>query len=556
MSKLVRSIKNVASGYTTTQVKVRNATSNDMYGPTILEMEEISQLTYQNYELLEIMDMVDKRLNDKGKNWRHVMKSLVLLDYLLHCGSESVVLWCKDNIYIIKTLREFQYVDETGADHGKSIRIKAKEMTSLLLDDDKLRAERSDKKQWKKNLKHDAMPYSPNTGYGQQASSGRQNNLDNRRRERNRRYSQSNNNNETDEDLLRAIEESKLTAEQEKLRKLGDEGDDEDIRMAIMLSKEEEQQREMNQQASGLYTDIPPQSSNNPFDQYQQQPQQQFFMGEPIYQQVDVNGNPFELSNKQTTAPTGSQQGTYSVIGNGIQYASDTGLYNFQPQVQSPILLSQQQLQQQPAPLQPLKTGSNNPFAQNNLDTQSTSQIQTNNKPTLAQLQQTHQNYAQSSNLPQQYSPMGSLPMQNASANPIVPRKTGSKYDELNELLSSKDGLDTYGNAGELRLPAQHTKTEFVNNALQPQQTAGGSKNPFIGQQYTGVPSANNLQPSYTGYGFGNSINQEQSQPIQQQNTQQQYDQQQNQYSQQQYIQQQHHNNYQGKQQPPSLIDL
>ena len=37
--------------------------------------------------------MLDKRLNDKGKNWRHVLKSLKVLDYCLHEGSELVVTW-------------------------------------------------------------------------------------------------------------------------------------------------------------------------------------------------------------------------------------------------------------------------------------------------------------------------------------------------------------------------------------------------------------------------------------------------------------------------------
>ena len=30
-------------------------------------------LTYRN-DFVEIMEMLDKRLNDKGKNWRHVFK--------------------------------------------------------------------------------------------------------------------------------------------------------------------------------------------------------------------------------------------------------------------------------------------------------------------------------------------------------------------------------------------------------------------------------------------------------------------------------------------------
>jgi epsin len=66
------------------------------------------------------MDMIDKRLNDKGKNWRHVLKALKVTDYCLHEGSELVVTWAKQNIFIIKTLREFQYIDEDGRDVGQN----------------------------------------------------------------------------------------------------------------------------------------------------------------------------------------------------------------------------------------------------------------------------------------------------------------------------------------------------------------------------------------------------------------------------------------------------
>ncbi len=66
------------------------------------------------------MDMLDKRMNDKGKNWRHVLKSLKVLDYCLHEGSELVVTWARKNVYLIKTLREFQYVDDDGKDVGQN----------------------------------------------------------------------------------------------------------------------------------------------------------------------------------------------------------------------------------------------------------------------------------------------------------------------------------------------------------------------------------------------------------------------------------------------------
>ena len=66
------------------------------------------------------MDMLDKRMNDKGRNWRHVLKSLKVLDYCLHEGSELVVTWARKNVYIIKTLREFQYIDDDGKDVGQN----------------------------------------------------------------------------------------------------------------------------------------------------------------------------------------------------------------------------------------------------------------------------------------------------------------------------------------------------------------------------------------------------------------------------------------------------
>jgi hypothetical protein len=33
-------------------------------------------------------------------------------------GSENVVLYAKENIYVVKTLKEFQHVDDAGKDVG------------------------------------------------------------------------------------------------------------------------------------------------------------------------------------------------------------------------------------------------------------------------------------------------------------------------------------------------------------------------------------------------------------------------------------------------------
>lgn len=87
------------------QVKVREATSNDPWGPPSSLMAEISDLTYNVVAFSEIMQMVWKRLNDHGKNYRHVYKALVLLDYLVKTGNEKIAQQCRENIFAIQTLR-------------------------------------------------------------------------------------------------------------------------------------------------------------------------------------------------------------------------------------------------------------------------------------------------------------------------------------------------------------------------------------------------------------------------------------------------------------------
>lgn len=96
MPAIRRTLKNVVKNYSDAQVKVREATSNDPWGPSSTLMSEIADLTYNVVAFTEIMQMVWKRLNDDGKNWRHVYKSLVVLDYIIKTGSEkvSVLLYC------------------------------------------------------------------------------------------------------------------------------------------------------------------------------------------------------------------------------------------------------------------------------------------------------------------------------------------------------------------------------------------------------------------------------------------------------------------------------
>lgn len=123
-------------------MKVREATSNDPWGPSSTLMAEIADLTYNVVAFSEIMQMIWKRTNDHGKNWRHVYKALLLLEYLIKTGSEKVAQQCKENIFSIQTLKDFQHLEE-GKDQGVHVREKAKQMVTLLKDDERLKAERA-----------------------------------------------------------------------------------------------------------------------------------------------------------------------------------------------------------------------------------------------------------------------------------------------------------------------------------------------------------------------------------------------------------------------------
>lgn len=142
-SSIRRQMKNIVNNYSEAEIKVREATSNDPWGPSSSLMTEIADLTYNVVAFSEIMSMIWKRLNDHGKNWRHVYKALTLLDYLIKTGSERVAQQCKENIFAIQTLKDFQYIDRDGKDQGINVREKSKQLVSLLKDDEQLKTERA-----------------------------------------------------------------------------------------------------------------------------------------------------------------------------------------------------------------------------------------------------------------------------------------------------------------------------------------------------------------------------------------------------------------------------
>ncbi|KAM4062866.1 ENTH domain-containing protein [Hirsutella rhossiliensis] len=524
MSRVMRSVKNVTKGYSSTQVKVREGT----------QMSEIAQMTFNtSTEFYDIMDMLDKRLNDKGKNWRHVLKALKVLDYCLHEGSELVVTWSRQSIYIIKTLREFQYIDEDGRDVGQNVRVAAKELTSLIVDEERLRAERSDRRSWKSRVSG-LEDYAPQFAEPSQP-----------RRPRERRPM----NEEEDAEYRLALEASKHQEEEDRKKRESrqDDDDDDDLAKAIKLSREEDERRRRELEesnATSLFDDGPAQNPQPQFTGFNQGYQQ----GNP----VDFFANPIDQSQMQPQPtgylgnaytgfqqpqPTGFQPNYNANFGMGMDPYGQQGMQPFQPQPTgfNPYAQQQQQLPVQSAPpsepalhpgsnnpwatnkpqqqpLKPTPTGSNNPFAQFNRPASAkpaaTSLSPLPEQKPLALFSQPQQPQQLQSQQPQPFNP---------------PQKNMSDYEsKLNSLLATGDGMDTYGNTGDLRIPAQHTAPgTFANSAgsgIQRLNADATGNNPFMRQQFTGMPSISygGQAPNATGPGgsnpFGAQRPQQQSQ--------------------------------------------
>ncbi|XP_078510566.1 epsin-3 isoform X1 [Lissotriton helveticus] len=171
-SSLRRQVKNIVHNYTEAEIKVREATSNDPWGPSTSVMSEIADLTFNAVAFSEVMDMIWRRLNDSGKNWRHVYKALTLLDYLIKTASDKVAQQCRENLYTVQTLKDFQFIDRDGKDQGINVREKAKQIVALLKDEEKLKQERDHALKTKERMSQGATAISSSQqlNYSQRSS--------------------------------------------------------------------------------------------------------------------------------------------------------------------------------------------------------------------------------------------------------------------------------------------------------------------------------------------------------------------------------------------------
>jgi len=412
------------------------------------------------------------------------LQSLTLVDYLLHAGSENVILYFRENLYVVKTLREFQYIDEDGKDQGANVRQKAKDIVNLLQDDNRLRHERRTRAQMYKRMSR----------AGRLSGDSDLTDEDDENTRRRSKFTPKSNPSSEDEELRRAIEESKRSMERDRLNT-----EERDLQRALELSKEEEQKRAKAVADANLILfdeqgQPQPPVQTNPFPlvdatlplqyattgiqpQYTAMPMQPQYTAMPMQPQY-TSFNPFQQQAEQEMmqAMYMQQQAEWA--------AQQQALEQAQQQAQQEEWLRQQQL----SPLVPqptsIRIGSNNPFASTHASPTSPPretasagpQLQQTTGPVSFNLTGTYANRSSAASAP----PMSQ--QQPLSYTGTGNRPPASRSDEQHARLASlfanrtDDGVDTFGNVGQLRF----VSTEA--GRIVAQKTGAPNHNPFLQQ--------------------------------------------------------------------------
>ncbi|OUM59281.1 hypothetical protein PIROE2DRAFT_47233 [Piromyces sp. E2] len=170
---LINKVKNVVMNYSEWEIKVRDATNNEPWGASSTLMKEIARGTYQIDSFNDIMNTIYTRLTEcTDDKWRQCYKALQLLEYLIKNGSEKVIRSCHENIYVIRALQKFIYVDPNGKDQGINVRARAKEIYDLLKNKDKINEERAKAKENRNKYKGVSSDKARYQGFGSSSGFG------------------------------------------------------------------------------------------------------------------------------------------------------------------------------------------------------------------------------------------------------------------------------------------------------------------------------------------------------------------------------------------------
>ncbi|XP_016494952.2 ENTH domain-containing protein C794.11c-like [Nicotiana tabacum] len=143
LKEKIRTARLVLTDVTPPQLLAEKATNGDLSAPNMQTMRLISRAAFEVDDYWRIVDILHKRLSKfERRNWRSSYKALMLLEYLLTHGPQSIAEEFPSDEDVIIQMASFQYVDEKGFNWGLSVRNMSERIIKLLEDRSYLKEER------------------------------------------------------------------------------------------------------------------------------------------------------------------------------------------------------------------------------------------------------------------------------------------------------------------------------------------------------------------------------------------------------------------------------
>ncbi|KAI3461537.1 hypothetical protein Pfo_031267 [Paulownia fortunei] len=145
LKEKIKTARLALTDVTPAQLLAEEATNGNPRWPDARTMKMISKAAFEVDDYWRIVGILHKRLVkfDKG-NWTASYKALMVLEYLLTHGPESVAEEFQRDRDVIREMERFQHIDEKGFNWGLNVRKKS-ERTLKLLEKGPLLKEERDK---------------------------------------------------------------------------------------------------------------------------------------------------------------------------------------------------------------------------------------------------------------------------------------------------------------------------------------------------------------------------------------------------------------------------
>ncbi|RWR96623.1 Epsin domain-containing protein [Cinnamomum micranthum f. kanehirae] len=139
-----KSARLILTDVTEAELLAEEATNGEPRSPDAKTMTRISEAAFDIDDYWRITDVLHQRLyTNDWKQWRSTYKALVLLDFLLTHGPETVADEFRPDIIVIQELSKFKHIDERGFNWGAAMQKKSERILKLLKQEELLQEERA-----------------------------------------------------------------------------------------------------------------------------------------------------------------------------------------------------------------------------------------------------------------------------------------------------------------------------------------------------------------------------------------------------------------------------